>query len=88
MKIDFEYYYYIKGVINYWVKRDKYFETNRFVQGGAYTYGDSSQEREAYKDMDEYDTEYIDDILLEVLDELKIDFADLDYIGLVADIIM
>jgi len=34
--------------------------------------------------MDEYDTEYVDEILEEVLDELKINFADLDYIGLVA----
>jgi len=84
MEIDFEYYYYIKGVINYWVTRDKYLETKRFIQGSAYSYGNSNHEREAYEDMSVYDTEYVDEILEEVLDELKINFADLDYIGLVA----
>ena len=86
-EIDFEYYYYIQGVLNYWVTRDKYLETGKFIQGGAYTYGESNLERTAIEDVgsyDEYCGGYPDEILEEVLDELKIDFKDLSYIGTVA----
>lgn len=47
-KISFEYYYYVKGLINYWVTRDKYLETGKFIQGGAYTDDDSDHERKIY----------------------------------------
>ena len=54
MEIDFEYYYYIKSILNYWVTRDKYLETGKFIQGSAYTYGYSDQERDVYENMEEY----------------------------------
>ena len=66
MAIDFEYYYYIKGVLNYWVTRDKYLETNKFIQGSAYTNGNSNHERKPFKDLGDYeDHGYVDEILEE-----------------------
>lgn len=48
-KISFEYYHYVKGVINYWITRDKYLETGLFIQGGAYTDCNSKHERKIYE---------------------------------------
>ena len=81
-KIDFDYYFYIKGVINYWLTRDKYKETGKFIQGGAYSNGHSDHEREAYKVMggiynDEYGLEYLEP----VLNELEISIDELNFIG-------
>ena len=81
-EINFEYYYYIQGVLNYWITRDKYIETGKFIQGSAYTYGNSNQEREIFTDFDAYDDEgYPDEILEETLTELKLNLDTLDYIG-------
>jgi hypothetical protein len=33
---------YTESLINYWVTRDKYLETGKFIQGYAYTYGNSN----------------------------------------------
>lgn len=44
-KISFEYYNYVKGLINYWVTRDKYIETGLFIQGTAYTDSKSNHQR-------------------------------------------
>lgn len=82
MEIDFEYYYYIKGVLNYWVTRDKYLETGKFIQGGAYTYGESNHERDIYENLTQYEEN--DEILVETLTELGIKLKDLDFIGSVA----
>ncbi|MGE8291011.1 MAG: hypothetical protein ACN6ON_05015 [Sphingobacterium sp.] len=48
-RVSFEYYHYVKGLINYWITRDKYLETGLFVQGGAYTNCDSNHERKIYE---------------------------------------
>jgi hypothetical protein len=46
--ISFDYYHYVQGVINYWITRDKYFETGRFIQGGAYTDDENDEVRKVY----------------------------------------
>lgn len=48
-KIDFYYYFYVKGVINYWLTRDMYLETGKFIQGNAYSNRNSNHEREHTK---------------------------------------
>ena len=81
-KIDFDYYFYIKGVINYWLTRDKYKETGKFIKGGAYSNGDSDHEREAYEVMGGiYDDEYGLEYLEPVLNELEISIDELNFIG-------
>lgn len=66
-KIDFDYYHYTKGLFNYWITRDKYLETGKFIQGGFYTDANSGHEREIYEqiggeiDFDEF--EYFLEIL-------------------------
>ncbi|MBO9582701.1 MAG: hypothetical protein J7574_00935 [Flavobacterium sp.] len=79
-KINFDYYYYIKGVINYWLTRDMYLETGKFIQGNSYSGGYSNHEREKYEslgDDHEYDFEYLQPIL----DYLEMDLESLDFIG-------
>ncbi|MDR2283347.1 MAG: hypothetical protein LBE37_09070 [Sphingobacterium sp.] len=48
-KVSFEYYHYVNGLLNYWITRDKYAETGKFIQGGAYTNDDSDHERKTYE---------------------------------------
>ena len=81
-KIDFNYYFYIRGVINYWLTRDKFLETGKFIQGNAYSNGNSDHEREPYETLGGiYDDEYGLEYLKEVLDELKINFDSLNFVG-------
>lgn len=81
-KIDFDYYFYVRGVINYWLTRDKYIETGKFIQGNAYSNGNSNHEREPYETLGGvYDDEYGLEYLQEVLDELKINFESLNFVG-------
>ncbi|UTC67001.1 hypothetical protein E4O06_13835 [Treponema sp. OMZ 789] len=44
-KISADYKLYADQLINYWVTRDKYFETGKFIQGSAYTHGLNDEER-------------------------------------------
>ncbi|MDA3616348.1 hypothetical protein [Polluticaenibacter yanchengensis] len=81
-KIDFNYSYYIEGVTNYWVTKDKFLETEKFIQGSAYTYGNDNQERRAYENMDTYD-EYYWEYFQELLDELNIEKDIITFIGTV-----
>lgn len=46
--IDFDYYHYAKGLFNYWITRDKYLETTKFIQGGFYSDGNSGHERDIF----------------------------------------
>lgn len=39
---------YAKSLINYWVTRDKYFETGKLIQGSAYTHAYDDEIRRAY----------------------------------------
>ena len=81
-KIGFDYYFYIRGVINYWLTRDKFLETGKFIQGNAFSNGNSDHEREPYETLGGiYDDEYGLEYLEEVLDELKINFDSLNFIG-------
>jgi len=81
-KIDFYYYFYIKGLINYWLTRDKYLETGKFIQGNAYSNGDSNHEREPYETLGGvYDDGYGLEYLEELLDELEINFKSFSFIG-------
>ncbi len=81
-KIDFDYTHYIEGVTNYWVTRDKFLETGKFIQGGAYSIGDSDPEREPYETLGGvYDDEYGLEYLEEVLNELEIRFDSLNFIS-------
>ena len=81
-KIDFDYYFYIRGVINYWLTRDKYLETGKFVQGNSYSNGNSNHERKIYETLGgSYDDEYGLEYLEEVLNELKINFDSLTFVG-------
>ena len=74
--IDFNYYHYSKGLFNYWITRDKYLETNKFIQGGFYSDANSGHEREIFEqiggeiDYDEF--EYFLE-LLEHINEVKED---------------
>ncbi|MWW26066.1 hypothetical protein [Algibacter lectus] len=73
-KVDFDYYHYSKGLFNYWITRDKYLETEKFIQGGFYSDANSGHEREIFEqiggeiDYDEF--EYFIE-LLENNDESK-----------------
>ncbi|MCD8450470.1 hypothetical protein LNI98_12300 [Tenacibaculum dicentrarchi] len=73
-KVDFDYYHYSKGLFNYWITRDKYLETEKFIQGGFYSDANSGHEREVFEkiggeiDYDEF--EYFIE-LLESNDESK-----------------
>ena len=81
-KIDFDYFYYIRGVINYWVTRDMYLETGKFIQGSCYTNGYKPYERDSYQNLGGvYDDEFKLEYLEEVLNELAIDFETLNFIG-------
>nr|WP_315028816.1 hypothetical protein [uncultured Chryseobacterium sp.] len=81
-KISFSYAHYIKGVINYWVTRDKYLETGKFIQGGSYYNGDSNHEREIYETLGgQYDNEYVLEYLEELLSTLGISINTLDFAG-------
>lgn len=73
--------HYVKGVLNYWVTRDQFFETGKFIQGGAYTHKESNHEREIYNNIDNYDDEYRLEYLEELLAELRINFNDLQFVG-------
>jgi hypothetical protein len=73
---------YIKKLINYWITRDKYTETGKFIQGSAYLGGYSNHEREIYETIGgTYDDEYGLEYLEEVLNELEISFDELNFIG-------
>lgn len=52
-KVSEDYDYYISGLINYWVTRDKYFETGKFIQGGNYLENYSNHEREFCSELDD-----------------------------------
>ena len=81
-KIDFNYYFYIRGVINYWLTRDKFLETGKFIQGNAYSNGNSDHERESYETLGGiYDDEYGLEYLEKVLDKLEINFDSLNFVG-------
>lgn len=73
-KVGFDYYHYSKGIFNYWITRDKYLETGKFIQGGFYSDAESGHEREIFEqiggeiDYDEF--EYFIE-LLEQLNENK-----------------
>lgn len=41
--------FYISSLLNYWITRDKYFETGKFIQGSAYTEDASNQVREIFE---------------------------------------
>lgn len=78
----FHYYYYIRGVINYWITRDKYFETGKFIQGNSYSNGNSGHEREMYESLGGvYDDEYGLEYLEELLNKLEISLGSLNFIG-------
>jgi hypothetical protein len=47
-KISHDYYMYAAQLINYWVTRDKFFETGQFIQGGAYTHGRNDEVRKTF----------------------------------------
>jgi hypothetical protein len=81
-KIDFNYSYYIQGVTNYWVTKEKFIETGKFIQGSAYTYGNDKHEREIYENIDIYD-EYDWEYFQELLDEINIEKDVLTFIGTV-----
>ena len=81
-KIDFHYYFYIRGLINYWLTRDKYLETGKFIQGNSYSNGNSNHERKMYEVLGgSYDDEYGLEDLEDVLNELHISFDSLNFIG-------
>ena len=73
-KVGFDYYHYSKGIFNYWITRDKYLQTGKFIQGGFYSEAESGHEREIFEqiggeiDYDEF--EYFIE-LLEQLNENK-----------------
>ena len=46
---DFDYYHYAKGLFNYWITRDKYLETGKFIQGGFYSDANSGHERDIFE---------------------------------------
>lgn len=81
-KINFDYYFYIKGVINYWLTRDQYQEKGKFIQGGAYSDGDSNHEREPYETLGGvYDDEYGLEYLEQVVNELDMNFDEMNFVG-------
>ena len=47
-KISLDYQLYATSLINYWVTRDKYFETGKFIQGSAYTDDMNDEERKIF----------------------------------------
>ena len=47
-KISFDYYLYAKSLLNYWITRDKFFETGKFIQGSAYTYALNNEVRKTF----------------------------------------
>ncbi len=71
---DFDYYHYSKGLFNYWITRDKYLETTKFIQGGFYSDANSGHERDIFEKIggeinyDEFEY-YLE--LLEANDEIK-----------------
>lgn len=81
-KIDFDYYFYIKGVINYWLTRDMFIQTGKFIQGNKYSGGYSDHEREMYESLGGvYDDEYGIEYLEPVLDQLGVNIENLNFIG-------
>ncbi|MDR2637009.1 MAG: hypothetical protein LBB55_01575 [Zoogloeaceae bacterium] len=49
-------HYYLEKILNYWITRDKFLETGKFIHGSYYTEWDySSNEGEVYLDEDFYD---------------------------------
>ena len=81
-KIDFDYYFYIKGVINYWLTRDMFLKTGKFIQGNKYSGGYSDHEREIYESLGGvYDDEYGLEYLQQLLDELEINIDSLNFVG-------
>lgn len=81
-KRSFHYYYYIKGVINYWLTRDMYLETGKFIQGNSYSDGCSGHEREIYESLGgEYNDEYGLEYLEELLDGLEGNIDSLNFVG-------
>jgi hypothetical protein len=79
--IDFDYDLYIDGVINYWVTRDKYLETGKFIQGNAYTYGYSEKERPKIDTIGELNEEDSEDLGESLFYDFKIDIKNLDFIA-------
>lgn len=51
-QIDWAYADYINSVINYWVTKDNYLATGKFIQGSAYLEDMSKHEREKFVEMD------------------------------------
>lgn len=82
-KENFDHAYYIEGVINYWVTRDKFLETRKFIQGNAYTYENSNHERKPYENIDKYDDEYDLEYFEELIEKLEIKLDVLKFIGTV-----
>ena len=81
-------------LLSYWVTRDKYQETGKFVAGNHYTQGYSGHEREiyeltpydedeeTYEDLDEY-LEYWLDTESYLCEGYNISLEDKDYLGYV-----
>jgi hypothetical protein len=47
-KISHDFYMYTQQLINYWVTRDKFFETGKLIQGSAYTHGCNDEVRKTF----------------------------------------
>lgn len=79
--IDFYYYHYANGLFNYWITRDKYIETGKFIQGGFYSNANSGHEREIVEKIggkiDYDDFEYF----LELLETTNEKIEDKQFIG-------
>ena len=89
-----DYATYMDTLLSYWVTRDKYQETGKFIAGNHYTQGYSGHEREiyeltpydegeeTYEDLDEY-LEYRLDTESYLCEEYDISLEDKDYLGYV-----
>ena len=89
-----DYATYMNTLLSYWVTRDKYQETGKFVAGNHYTQGYNGHEREiyqltpydedeeTYEDLDEY-LEYRLDTESYLCEEYNISLEDKEYLGYV-----
>ena len=80
MKENEEQAFYIDGLLNYWITRDKYIETGKFIQGGHYTEAHSGHEREILEKPDKEEIEYISESAMHYLGKLNESIANMSYI--------
>lgn len=75
--------YYVDSLLNYWITRDKYIETGKFIQGNHYTGNYSGQEREILGIPSKDDIEYTNEMAMRALTEFGESIEDMSYIGYV-----